>query len=116
MTGPAVVPAHNGAAAARGGCCERCAMVWALDEIATAGMHGWPIPTDAIDQLPPWRAALHVGVALAAGAPLEHGTVDDLKAAASSRAGTGPGWWRAYLQLEPGRRRPAPAGARNQRL
>lgn len=83
-------------------------MIRLMDDILLAVIDGHPIPTDSIDQLTPWRARLVVAVALAAGAPLQHGTPELFGEAALAAGTTAPsttGWWRAALDL-PARPRP----------
>lgn len=83
-------------------CCNRAAMVWAMDEILLAGGEGRTIPTAAVDNLPPWRARLVAAVAVRAGGQLEHGTIELVAAAARKAGGNAPpGWWRAALGLPP---------------
>jgi len=86
----------------RASCCNRAEMVWMIDEILLAAQDNRHIPTDAIDQLPPWRARLVVGVALRAGATLQHGTPDtfDTAVVAAGMAGVhAAGWWRNSLGM-----------------
>lgn len=76
-------------------------ILWATDELLADTLHGEPLPTDVIDQIPAGRAQAVVGVCLRAGARLEHG--DEAlfaKAVADARhrdAGA-TGWWREALQ------------------
>lgn len=97
-------------------CCNRATMMWAEDELLTAAIAGRPLPTDVIDQLPPFRARLVVTVCLRAGARLQHGTPDQFDQAAVTAGHTDPGgggWWRAALGLPP-IDPPRPAAPRNQ--
>jgi hypothetical protein len=83
-------------------CLERATWQWAMDDIMLSAQDGRPIPTAAVDQLPPWRAVLYVSMALRAGGSLEQGDLEQLKAAAKAVTGYAPvGWWRAALGLEP---------------
>lgn len=80
------------------------------DQILIAAEDRRPIPTDAIDQLPPFRARLIVACALRGGATLQHGDPETFTEAAL-RAGrhnaSQTGWWRAALGL-PAREEPPP--------
>lgn len=88
--------------AAAGDCCrQRADMMWAQDEILLAGVDRRTIPTEAIDLLPPWRARMCVNVALRAGARMERGDLDQLRATARRVGGAaGPGWWRHELDVD----------------
>ena len=81
-------------------CLSQAETMWAQDDVLMAAQDERPIPTDAIDHLPPWRAVLTVGVAVAAGAQMQHGDIELLRAAAAAVGGSAPaGWWRAALDL-----------------
>jgi hypothetical protein len=98
-------------------CCRQAGELWATDQIMLAAKLGWPIPPDVVDQLPPWRAELYVSAALAAGARLSHGTLEDLQAAVVRLPGAvrpPAGWWTLYLAQQPGGARPAPIQLRDQ--
>ncbi len=88
-----------------------------MDEVLLAVVDQKPIPTNAIDRLPPWRARLVVRVALAAGGTLQHGTPEQFEQAVRA-AGKGKrdpytdgGWWRAALGMEPREQLPPPPTA-----
>lgn len=83
-------------------CLRRAEEVWALDDITVAIVQGRTVKTEAFDKLPPWRAVLYAELCEAAGAPIEHGDLEQMKrAAAEAGAYAEPGWWRAALGLEP---------------
>lgn len=74
------------------------------DLIMMAVVDEEPIPTNAIDRLPPFRAWLVGRVAILAGGRLEHGTPEQFYEAAvdSGRRDSGQlGWWRSALGLPP---------------
>jgi hypothetical protein len=84
--------------------CDHADYMRLSDLILLAATDRQPLPTNAIDQLTPWRAHLVVGVALRAGAELEHGTPEtfDAAARAAGKEDAGQtGWWRRALGLEP---------------
>lgn len=94
-----IVPdgAHN-----RTGCCSRDDLMWLVDDLLIAARQGRRLPTDVIDQLPPWRAQLVVGVCLAAEADLQDGTPElfaHAVAEAARRDAGATGWWRQALGL-----------------
>lgn len=96
---PTVTPISE---TAQGCCLQRADWMWAADDVIIAGVHQRQIPTDAIDRIPPWRAAPYVTAAIAAGGHLEHGTLDLLTAAADAAGQHArAGWWRAALGLPP---------------
>lgn len=85
-------------------CCNRAGLLWAEDDLLIATIDRTPLRTDAVDQLPPWRARMIVTVCLRAGAVLEHGDPEmfDRAACAAGRANThAAGWWRAALGMDP---------------
>lgn len=89
-------------------CCNRAELLWAQDDLILAATEDRPLPTAAIDVLPPWRARMVVQMLLRAGATLQDGTPDLLDTAASAAARVNPGakgWWREALGM------PAPAPA-----
>lgn len=103
-------------------CCNRAATMWLEDELMVAvhdradGLPG-VLSTDVIDQLPPLRARLIVGVCLRAGGRLEHGTAEQFEqacVAAARRDPGGSGWWRQALGM-PAVDTPRRAGPRNDR-
>lgn len=72
-------------------------MRW-MDECLIAIEDGKPVPTRALDSLPPWRAVLLARVAGRAGVQLEDGTVAEIREAARFVGGeAGPGWWKRAL-------------------
>lgn len=92
-------------------CLRRATWIWAMDDIILNTADGRPIPTDAVDQLPPWRAVMCVRLAARAGGTMQHGDLEKLEAAARAAGGHAePGWWRAALGLEPAAPRGAPVG------
>lgn len=95
-------PAEPVTDAANSCCLRRADWEWALDDIMIAVKDGRPIPTTAIDRLPPWRAVLYVTVALRAGGRLADGTLEQLTETVQKVGSYAqPGWWRAELGLEP---------------
>jgi len=64
-----------------------------------AALTGRPLLTDLVDQLTPGRARLVVGLALAAGARLEHGDQALFERAIGDAGPGATGWWRQALDL-----------------
>lgn len=95
-------------------CCNRAVLLWATDDILLATIDGRPIPTDAVNDLPPWRARMVVQIALAAGGRLEHGNpalFEQAAVAAGYSNNHAAGWWREALglpRIEPRAIQPAP--------
>jgi len=83
-----------------------------------AALHGRPLPTDVIDQVPAARAQIVVTLCLRAGAVLEHGDERLFELAvkdAKLRDAGATGWWREALagqQLPPLTGRPVKAANR----
>jgi hypothetical protein len=76
----------------------------AEDDIVIDVLDGKPIPTNAVDRLPPWRARMIVRLALRAGGVLQDGTPEqfDQAAVAAGKTDAGRlGWWREALGLPP---------------
>lgn len=76
----------------------------ATDDIMLDVLGGKPIPTNAIDRLPPWRALLVVRMAMLGGGVLQDGTAEQFDQAAHTAGLAGrhdPGWWRAALGMPP---------------
>ncbi|HEX8347432.1 MAG TPA: hypothetical protein VF657_22255 [Actinoplanes sp.] len=86
-------------------CCDRAGQMWMMDEILIAAWDRRPLPTDAIDRLPPWRARMTVNPLLRDGAAtLQHGTPELFDAAARAAGKENArqlGWWRRALDMEP---------------
>lgn len=79
-------------------------LIAATDDIMIQVLGGRPIPTNAVDRLPPWRARLVVQLAVRAGGVLEHGTDEQFDGAARTAGRKDArqlGWWRAALDLPP---------------
>jgi hypothetical protein len=68
-------------------------LVAAQDDILLSIEDGKPIPTKAINALPPWRAVMLCRVADKAGARLQHGTLEELIAMAREVGGDGYLTW-----------------------
>jgi hypothetical protein len=88
--------------------------MWAEDELmASVVLAGGLLHTDLIDMLSADRARIVVGLCLAAGGLLEHGTREKFEQASRAAGRGAPGWWRLALDL-PARpvdtrpRRPSP--------
>jgi hypothetical protein len=74
------------------------------DDLLLTAVSRGTLPTNTIDQIPPWRARMIVQVCLAAGATLEHGDPEqfDQAARAAGRQDAGQtGWWRVALGMAP---------------
>jgi hypothetical protein len=65
------------------------------DDCLIAIGHGHPLPTAALQKLPPWRAVLLARVAAKAGTGLEQGTVEQIVHEAVQVGGEGQlgSWW-----------------------
>lgn len=92
------------------------ALIRNMDACLIAIEDGKPVPTNALNNLPPWRAVLCARAAERAGIPLEQGNVPQLRAAASRAGGDAPaGWWLsalANLPFEVASSAPRPTPAR----
>jgi hypothetical protein len=87
-------------------CCPPADMLWAIEELMVAVSARVPLPSAAVDALPPGRARLVVRVCLAAGARLAQGDDDFFEQAAEDAVRADPGgrgWWSRALA---GRDRP----------
>lgn len=85
-----------------GRCCHRAELLWAQEELLVAALQGRPLATDSIDALPPASARILIQVCVAAGARLEHGTIEQLVTAAGEAVHDNPaggGWWRVALRM-----------------
>lgn len=79
-------------------------LVAATDDVMLSVLDGKPIPTNAVDRLPPWRARLVVRMALLGGGVLQDGTPEQFEdaARAAGKIDAGQlGWWRAALGMPP---------------
>jgi hypothetical protein len=90
-------------APARACWCTRADAMWAAEEVMTAALAGLPLPTAAIDQLTPGRAAIVVGLCLRAGARMQDGDeqmfMQAVQDARHVDAGA-TGWWRQALDMQ----------------
>lgn len=82
------------------GCCDRAEQMWMMDDLLIAATDRRPLPTAAIDRLPPWRARMTVGPLLRGGATLQDGTpelFEQAATAAGKQDARQRGWWRRAL-------------------
>jgi hypothetical protein len=103
------------AAAGLGCACQltRAAVAWAAEELMVAALHGRPLLTDVIDQVPAGQAQIVVALCLRAGGRLEHGDEALFQLAVKDAMLHDPaatGWWREALAGRlPAAARPAKA-------